>query len=171
MHFNIILPSTLKSPMCSLSLMSQVLTTSPSVLRAYVPPCRPSIFVSFYDTVSVLGRSYKTDTTQQTNICLGIHRQTCMATFNMTCLSRLLATNGLLVLSLLFCDVNVTYKSDKWDEFLLIDSNLCLKFANRRRRWMHQLWEYFKLCKILTEFPDKFREYYRMNIKSFDYIM
>ena len=42
---------------------------------------------------------------------------------------------------------------------------------------MHQLWEarkdgeYFKLCKILTEFPDKFREYYRMNIKTFDYIM
>jgi hypothetical protein len=30
--------------------------------------------------------------------------------------------------------------------------------------------EYFKLCKILTEFPDKFREYYRMNIKTFSYI-
>jgi hypothetical protein len=25
--------------------------------------------------------------------------------------------------------------------------------------------EYFKLCKILREFPGKFREYYRMNIK------
>ena len=41
---------------------------------------------------------------------------------------------------------------------------------------MHQLWEsrtdggYFKLCNILTEFPDKFREYYRMNI-TFDYIL
>ena len=41
---------------------------------------------------------------------------------------------------------------------------------------MHQLWElrtgaeYFKLCKIMTEFPDKFREYYRMNI-TFDYIL
>jgi len=41
---------------------------------------------------------------------------------------------------------------------------------------MHQLWEsrnggeYFKLCKILTEFPDKFREYYRMNI-TFDCIL
>jgi hypothetical protein len=38
---------------------------------------------------------------------------------------------------------------------------------------MHQLWEsrtdeeYCKLCKILREFPDKFREYYRMNIKTF----
>ena len=66
---------------------------------------------------------------------------------------------------------------DDWDEFLLTDSNLCLKYANRRRRWMHQLWEsrngaeYFKLCKILREFPDKFREYYRMNIKTFDYIL
>ena len=67
--------------------------------------------------------------------------------------------------------------SDDWDEFLLTDSNLCLKYANRRRRWMHQLWEsrnygeYFKLCKILREFLDKFREYYRMDIKTFDYIL
>jgi len=41
---------------------------------------------------------------------------------------------------------------------------------------MHQLWksrtdgEYFKLCKIFREFPDKFREYYRMNI-TFDYML
>ena len=53
---------------------------------------------------------------------------------------------------------------DDWDEFLLADSNLCLKYANRRRRWMRQLWEtridgeYFKLCKILREFPHKLRE-------------
>ena len=66
---------------------------------------------------------------------------------------------------------------DDWDEFLLTDSNLCLKYANRRRRWMHQPWEsrtdgeYLKLCKILTEFPDKFREYYRMDINTFDYIL
>ena len=31
--------------------------------------------------------------------------------------------------------------------------------------------EYFKLCKILTEFPDKFRKYYGMNIKTLDYIV
>jgi hypothetical protein len=31
--------------------------------------------------------------------------------------------------------------------------------------------EYFKLCKILGEYPDKFREYYRMNMKTFDYIL
>ena len=42
---------------------------------------------------------------------------------------------------------------------------------------MHQLWESrtdgecFKMSKILTEFPDKFRECCRMNIKTFDYIM
>jgi hypothetical protein len=42
---------------------------------------------------------------------------------------------------------------------------------------MHQLWdsrnegEYFKLCKILREFPDKFRAYYRMNISTFDYVL
>ena len=27
------------------------------------------------------------------------------------------------------------------------------------------------MCKILTEFPDKFREYYRMNITTFHYIL
>ena len=59
---------------------------------------------------------------------------------------------------------------------MMTGKNFCLKSANRRRRWMHQLWEsttdgeYFKLCKMLTVFPDKFREYYRMNIKTFDYI-
>ena len=31
--------------------------------------------------------------------------------------------------------------------------------------------EYFKLCKILREFPSKFRDYYRMNVKTFDYIL
>jgi hypothetical protein len=42
---------------------------------------------------------------------------------------------------------------------------------------MNKLWEsradgeYFKLCKVLREFPDKFREHYRMNIKTFDYIL
>ena len=95
-----------------------------------------------------------------------------MATFNLTRLSRLLATNGLLVLSLLtVSDMNMTYASnDDWDKFLL-------KYLNRRRQGMHQLWEsrtdgeYFKLCKILIEFPDKFREYYSMNIRTFDYIM
>ena len=72
----------------------------------------------------------------------------------------------------------MTYSSgNEWDELLLTDTNLCLKYPNRRRRWMHQLWEstiggkYFKLYKILTEFPDKFREYYRMNITKFYYIL
>jgi hypothetical protein len=46
-----------------------------------------------------LGRGYigaRTDTTQQTNICLGIHRQTRVATFHPTCLSRLTATAAIL---------------------------------------------------------------------------
>jgi hypothetical protein len=51
--------------------------------------------------------------------------------------------------------------NDVWDEFLLM--YVFLKYMNRRRQWMHQLWEpridgeYFKLCKILTEFPGTFR--------------
>jgi len=46
-----------------------------------------------------LGRGYtgaRTDTTEQTNICLGIHRQTRVVTFNPTCLSRLIATAAVL---------------------------------------------------------------------------
>jgi hypothetical protein len=50
-------------------------------------------------THSVLGRG---DTTQETNICLDIHRQTRVATFNPTCLSRLIATVGLFGLSFQF---------------------------------------------------------------------
>jgi len=51
----------------------------------------------------------RTDTTQQTNFCLGLHLQTCVATFNLTCLSRLLPTKGLIFLSLLVVsDVNIT---------------------------------------------------------------
>ena len=67
--------------------------------------------------------------------------------------------------------------NDDWDEFLLTDSNLCLKYANRRRRWVYQLWEsrtdgeYFKLWKILIEFSDRFRECYRTDIKTVDYIL
>jgi len=52
-----------------------------------------------------LGYGYigaRTDTTQQTNICL-------VATFNPTCVSRLIAMQGLLVLTLLIVsDVNGT---------------------------------------------------------------
>ena len=56
-------------------------------------------------TPSVLGRGYngaRADTAQQTNICLGIHRQTRVATFNPTCLSRLIATVSLFALSFHF---------------------------------------------------------------------
>ena len=41
-------------------------------------------------------------------------------------------------------------------EFLLMDSNRCLKYTNRIRLWMHQLWEwridrdYYKPCKMLN---------------------
>ena len=38
----------------------------------------------------------RTDAIQQTNIYLGIHHQTHMATFNLTCLSRLIATTAIL---------------------------------------------------------------------------
>jgi len=46
---------------------------------------------------------------QQTNILLDIHRQTCVATFNSPCLSRLPATKGLFLINLFVVgDVNFT---------------------------------------------------------------
>ena len=70
------------------------------------------------------------------NICLGIYRQTCVTTFNAPCLYRLHSTKGPIVLNLLtISDMNMTYASDdERDEFLLMDSNSRLKYANRRRR-------------------------------------
>jgi hypothetical protein len=63
-----------------------------------------------------------------------------------------------------WCERYMMYASDDYgEEFLLMDSNLCGKFTTSRRRWINQLWEsridgeYFKLCKILTEIPVKFR--------------
>ena len=122
----------------------------------------------------------RTDTSQQTNVCLGIQRQTCVATFNSSCLSRLVATKELFFPQSAYCkwrERYVTYSSDnEWDEFLLTDTNLCLKYTNRRRRWMHQLWESrtgtenVLNCARYWQFPDKFRECYRMNI-TFDYIL
>ena len=41
----------------------------------------------------------------------------------------------------------------------------CINFGNQ------ELMENILNCKILREFPDKFREYYRMNIKTFYYIL
>jgi hypothetical protein len=54
---------------------------------------------------------------------------------------------------------------DDWDEFLLE--------VREQKKTVESITdgEYFKLCNILTEFPDKFREYYRMSINSFDYIL
>ena len=49
----------------------------------------------------------RTDKTHQTNICLGIHIQTCVATFNLTGLSRLLASVCLLWVTRTVHDVRV----------------------------------------------------------------
>ena len=70
------------------------------------------------------------------------------------------------------------YVSDEdCNELLLTAIIICLKYVNRRRRCVYQFWEtrtegkYFKLCKILTKFPDTFREYYRKNTNIFYYIL
>ena len=83
------------------------------------------------DTAGPRGRGYfgaRTDTTQQTNICLGIHRQICVATFNPTCLSRLLATKGLLVLRLLIVgDVKVKRRK----RLMMTGTNFCFAWNTR----------------------------------------
>jgi len=66
-----------------------------------MPPVEfePKISEDKRSQIYALDRGYtgaRTDTTQQTNICLGIHRQTRVATFNPTCLSRLIATATIL---------------------------------------------------------------------------
>ena len=57
-------------------------------------------------TAAILGYGNigaRTDKTQQTNNCLGIHRQTFVTTFNPTCLSRLLHTKELIPFSQFAC--------------------------------------------------------------------
>jgi len=82
------------------------------------------------------------------------------------------AYKGLLFHSLLTVgDVSITWCA-RLMMMMMMDSNLCLKYTNRRRRWMNRFWEskidgeYFKMCKILREFACKFRECYRMNITT-----
>ena len=51
------------------------------------------------------------DKTQQTNIWLGVRRQTCVAIFNPICLPRRLPTKGIIFLRLLIVgDMNVTWR-------------------------------------------------------------
>ena len=66
--------------------------------------CTPVIPASEQPRPHAFPRGYigaRTNTTEQTSICLNIHRQTRVATFNPTCLTRLIATKALLLLSLL----------------------------------------------------------------------
>jgi hypothetical protein len=76
------------------------------------------------DGRAVKGHGYisaRTDTTQQTNICLGIHFQICVATFNSTSLLRLLPKKYFFfsVCFLLVSASDDDDDGDNWDEFLL----------------------------------------------------
>jgi hypothetical protein len=93
------------------------------------------------------GRGYigaRTDITQQANICLDRHLQTRVAPFNQICLPWLLLKNSFSS-QLAYCRWCATLhdvRSDNdWDDFLLMDSNLCLEFMKRRKRRMYELWE------------------------------
>lgn len=66
--------------------------------------------------------------------------------------------------------------SDEWDEWLM--ENITNKYKKSKRRyWMHTLYqsreegEYRKTSLKLRNYPEKFREYYRMDIATYDYIL
>jgi len=74
----------------------------------------------------------RNDTAQQTNICLGTHRQTYMATFNPTCLPRFLSYRRIYFsrpACCRWCERYMMFASDDdgWEKLLLVDNNLCLK--------------------------------------------
>ena len=96
-----------------------------------------------------------TDTTQQNQHLSGYTSPDMCGFFNPTCLSGLLPTKWLQFLNLLIVgDVQLAWRT----RLMTTGKNFCwcLKYTNRRRRWMHRLWEsrtvgeYFKLCKILN---------------------
>jgi len=107
--------------------------------------------------------------------------QTRVAAFNPTCVPRLLAIQKASCFQSAYCTWRERYtmygSDDDWDEFLLTDINLCLKYVKICRRWMQKLWEprsdgeYFELCNVAIEFHAKFKEYSTVNIRTFNYIL
>lgn len=70
--------------------------------------------------------------------------------------------------------------SDSEDDFLcwlLLEKNVLLNKRRRKKVWVHQFnedrsaGEFFKTCQPLRNYPDKFKDYHRMTIETFDYIL
>jgi hypothetical protein len=63
---------------------------------------------------------------------------------------------------------------DKWDA--LLNSNISY-LNNLRSCWIHDLLKdyinavYFKICIKHRAYPNKFKEYFRMSINTYDYIL
>jgi hypothetical protein len=69
--------------------------------------------------------------------------------------------------------------SDSDDDFLcwiMLEENVLLK-KRRAKTWLHEFnidlsrGEFFTTCVPMRNYPDKFKEYYRMSIETFDYIL
>lgn len=62
-------------------------------------------------------------------------------------------------------------------DFLLSEKNVCLELVKKKRIWVEEFnedrtnGEFFKTCLPLNKFPIKFREYYRLKIETFNYIL
>jgi hypothetical protein len=62
-------------------------------------------------------------------------------------------------------------------DFLLCEKNVCLDLCAKKRVWVHEWYEdrsegeYRKTCLPLQKDPIKFREYYRLKVETFDFIL
>lgn len=60
--------------------------------------------------------------------------------------------------------------------WLLLENNV-LKRRRIKRTWVHKFnvdrsaGEFFKTWQTIRNYPDKFKEYYRMTMETFDYIL
>ncbi|XP_025425061.1 protein ALP1-like [Sipha flava] len=75
----------------------------------------------------------------------------------------------------MFSSSSSSGSEDEWND--LLDSSYNLYLNSPRSCWVHDLLtdykngEYFQTCIKLREYPEKFKEYFRMNIHTYDYIL
>lgn len=69
-----------------------------------------------------------------------------------------------------------TMSDDDFMCWLLTEKNV-LKTRRRKRAWIHKFnkdrsaGEFFNTCQNIINYPDKFKEYYRMTRETFNYIL
>jgi hypothetical protein len=75
----------------------------------------------------------------------------------------------------MFSSSSSSGSEDEWND--LLDSSYNLYLNSPRSCWVHDLLtdykngEYFQICIKLREYPEKFKEYFRMSIHTYNYIL